>query len=101
MYIHIFLSILYTYIDVGDCQKCGPVLGILNTRCRIIIGTQKGTIILTTTQYMPLSPLNYMNSQPGGAQGCLLEDFRFPGCLPKNQQIVSGDEGSGSSRFRV
>ena len=36
-------------IDVGGCQKCGPFLGTLNTRCRIIIGTQKGTIILTTT----------------------------------------------------
>ena len=27
-----------------------PFLGTLNIRCRIIIGTQKGTIILTTTQ---------------------------------------------------
>ena len=28
-----------------------PVLGTLNNRSRIIIGTQKGTIILTTTHF--------------------------------------------------
>ena len=38
-------------IDTGGCQNSGPFLGTLNIRCRIIIGTQKGTIILTTTQY--------------------------------------------------
>ena len=35
---------------MGGCQNYGPFLGTLNIRCRIIIGTQKGTIILTTTQ---------------------------------------------------
>ena len=35
--------------DVGGCQNDGPFLDTLNTRCRILIGTQKGTIILTTT----------------------------------------------------
>ena len=34
---------------MGGCQKCGPFLGTLNIRGRIIIGIQKGTIILTTT----------------------------------------------------
>ena len=34
---------------MGSCQNYGPFLGTLNKRCRIIIGTQKGTIILTTT----------------------------------------------------
>ena len=34
---------------MGGCEKNGPVLGSLNIRCRIIIGTQKGTMILTTT----------------------------------------------------
>ena len=33
---------------MGGCQNYGPFLGTLNNRCRIIIGTQKGTIILTT-----------------------------------------------------
>ena len=34
---------------MAGCQNYGPFLGTLNTRCRIIIGTQKGTISLTTT----------------------------------------------------
>ena len=35
---------------MGGCQNYGPFLGTLNIRCRIIIGIQKGTIILTTTK---------------------------------------------------
>ena len=34
---------------MGGCQNHGPFSGTLNIRCRILIGTQKGTIILTTT----------------------------------------------------
>ena len=34
---------------MGSCQNSGRFLGTLNKRCRIILGTQKGTIILTTT----------------------------------------------------
>ena len=34
---------------MGGCQNYGPLLGTLNIRCRTIIGTQKGTIVLTTT----------------------------------------------------
>ena len=34
---------------MGGCQNYGPFLSTLNIRCRIIIGTQKGTIIWTTT----------------------------------------------------
>ena len=34
---------------MGGCQNYGPFLGTRNMRCRIIIGIQKGTIILTTT----------------------------------------------------
>ena len=34
---------------MGSCQNYGPFLGTLNNRCRIIIGTRKGTMILTTT----------------------------------------------------
>ena len=35
---------------MGGCQNYGPFLGTLSIRRRIRIGTQKGTIILTTTQ---------------------------------------------------
>ena len=34
---------------MGGCQNYDPFLGTLNIRCRIIIGIQKRTIILTTT----------------------------------------------------
>ena len=34
---------------MGGCQNYGPLLGPLNTRCRIILRTQQGTIILKTT----------------------------------------------------
>ena len=34
---------------MGGCQNYGPFLGTLNIRGRIMKGTQKGTIILTTT----------------------------------------------------
>ena len=35
--------------DLGGCHNYDPFLGTLNIRGRIIIGTLKGTIILTTT----------------------------------------------------
>ena len=38
---------LTTHMD--GCENYGPLLGPLNARCRIILRTQKGTIILTTT----------------------------------------------------
>ena len=33
----------------GSCQNYGPLLGTVHIRCRMIIRTPKGTIILTTT----------------------------------------------------
>ena len=39
---------------MSGCQNYGPLLGPLNTTCRTILGTQKGTIILTTTHIPPL-----------------------------------------------
>ena len=38
---------------MGGCQNYGPLLGPLNTRCRSILRTQRGTIILTTP-HIPL-----------------------------------------------
>ena len=34
---------------MGGCQSYGPFLGTLTIRFRIIIGIQKGTLLLTTT----------------------------------------------------
>ena len=40
-----------------------PFLGTLNIRCRTIIGTQKGPIILTTTHMEPLYCLGFRISR--------------------------------------
>ena len=41
---------------MGGRQNYGPFLGTLKIRCRVIIGTQKGTILLTTTHiHLPLN----------------------------------------------
>ena len=37
---------------MGGCQNHGPFLGTLDVRCRIKIGIQKETIILTTTHIL-------------------------------------------------
>ena len=44
-------SATYRMLDthLGGCQNYGPFLGTLNIRGRNIIGTQKRTIILTTS----------------------------------------------------
>ena len=34
--------------NMGGCQNYGPFLGTLSIRCSIVIGIQKGTIVLTT-----------------------------------------------------
>ena len=38
---------------MGGSQNDGPVLGPLNTRRHIVLRTQKGTMILTTTHVGP------------------------------------------------
>ena len=48
---------------MGSCQNRGPFLGTLNNRCRIILGTQKGTIILTTTH------MYFISYEPGIMRG--------------------------------
>ena len=39
------------HFHIDGYPNSGPFLGPLNTRCRIILRTQQGTMILTTTQY--------------------------------------------------
>ena len=41
---------------MGGCQNYGPILGPRNIRCRIILRTQKGSIILTTTHIARSKP---------------------------------------------
>ena len=42
-------------MHMGGCRNYDPFLGTLNIRCRIIIGIQKRTIILTTTHIQNLN----------------------------------------------
>ena len=42
-------STSFNLLHVGGCQNCGPILGTLNIRCRIILRTQKGTLFWRTT----------------------------------------------------
>ena len=45
---------------MGGCQNYGPFLGTLNIRGHIIIGTQKGTIILTTNHIFNTEPFAWL-----------------------------------------
>ena len=49
-----FMRPILRVAHMGGCQNYGPFLGTLNIRGRIIIGTQKGTIILTTTHIITM-----------------------------------------------
>ena len=67
---------IYTYAYIWVVVKIMVPLGPLNTRCRIILRTRKGTLILTTT-HMPLciwtadsapilgTPLVWIREMPG------------------------------------
>ena len=48
---------------MGGCQNYGPFLGTLNNRCRIILRTQEGTLILTTTHISFRGPYSILNSR--------------------------------------
>ena len=53
---------------MGRCQDQGPFWGTLNNKCRIILGTPKGTIILTTTQMTSAQWLLIIQSAPTPAE---------------------------------
>ena len=71
---------------MGSCQNRGPSLGTLNNRCRIILGTQEGTIILTTTHIYIYIYVWYKEQKPTtqvtGLQAFRLVAQRFQ--VPKN-----------------
>ena len=75
---------------MSGCQNYGPLLGPLNTRCRTIIGTQKGTMILTTTQYT-------MKLLGACGAGALYLDHQHPGHdrpvgeVSRELRLVGGD----------
>ena len=46
-------------LHMGGCQNYGPFWGTLIIKCRTILGTQKGTLILTTTHISNLYSRHY------------------------------------------
>ena len=56
---------------MGGCQNYGPLFGTLNIRCRMIIRTQKGTLILTTTLMTLLRDVAFDGLSPSGAAALL------------------------------
>ena len=78
---------------MGGCQNYGSFLGTLNIRCRIILGIQKGTLILTTSHM-----LRGFRACRSGASGCWGWGFRERWlswhCAPKCSQEVSCSTGS-------
>ena len=62
---------------MGGCQNYGPFLGTLNIRCRIIMGTQKGTIILTTTHVKGMYITDISTPASSEAQSGA-QDLRIP-----------------------
>ena len=67
---------------MGSCQNYGPFLRTLNNRCRTIIGTHKGTIILTTTHMHPdpvRAETKAVAEMPGNELQALMARFRFLG----------------------
>ena len=74
---------------MGGCQNYGPFLGTLNIRCRIIIGIQKGTVILTTT---------HRSLVVGGVQVVAHDDIRLGIIIPnpgedKPKCLIFGSSG--------
>ena len=77
---------------MGGCQNYSPFLGTLHIGCRIIMGTQKGTIILTTT-HINISKLHW--SKPGALRQ---ESARLLQILTRT---ITWDQGGLVSRFVV
>ena len=61
---------------MGGCQNYGPFVSTLNIRGHIMIGTQKGTIILTTTHIHRRNSSRYLHRKVRTTQGALSEATR-------------------------
>ena len=74
-------------MHLGGCQNHGPLLGPLNTRCRVMLRTQKGAIILTTTHMGAFG----FTSDPGCIGTRCFQvcgSVRLPGCNASNEVIL-------------
>ena len=57
---------------MGGCENYGPFWGTLNNKCGIIIGIQKGALVLTTT-HMRLLLLGKWDLTAGQARARLVQ----------------------------
>ena len=72
----------------GGCQNYGPLLGPLNTSCRIILRIQKGTIMLTTTHVGSV-----VRARQVYELGGLRADCGCQQCGVEHEQIVDSSPG--------
>ena len=75
---------------MGGCQNYGPLLGTLNIRCRIIVGTQKGTIILTTTHMGSNYRFYILDIFTYGSVGSQVRNLRKIWLFPKFRVLFWG-----------
>ena len=83
---------------MGGCQNYSSFLGTLNIRCRIITGTQRGTIILTTT-HIPKKNPHTLEDQQASTQ--VLPPFLSTLEEAKATTRFWGDLGDLGFRIRV
>ena len=76
-------------VQVGSCQNYGPFLGTLNIKCRILIRTQKGTIILTATHFesVPRREVAGLTGLPKGSEDSKQVAF-FPNGTEEEAQTI-------------
>ena len=83
---------------MGGCQNYGPFLGTLDIRCRIIIGIQKGTITLTTTQILTILDILIYYASCYGCYVHFVIPSRAP--VPNFPGLVSQDFAAKPTKAR-
>ena len=83
---------IWAAVHVGGCLNYGPLLGLLNARCRILPRTTKGTIILTTTHVqLPQRSLQHVPSLTGSGGSPLERLMIGLGCLRPSRSEASAN----------
>ena len=89
---------LRTHEHMGGCQNY--FLGTLNTRCRTILGTQKGTLILTTTHMHSLLEASNLKADNPSTHGWLSKLWSFFGYPKRHLHFDNYPHGKPNRRKR-